>query len=94
MGLLEASWGGTRVEAWSSVEVNRRCYHHHREARDEGELGPDPDPNRPAVLWNAMAHPLTRHSAYGFLWCQGEKINFLEFEMGRKCVFEKYKTLS
>lgn len=65
------------MEAWSSVEVNRRCYRHHREARDEGELGSGPDPNRPAVLWNAMAHPLTRHSVFGFLWYQGEIINFL-----------------
>ncbi len=49
-----------RIEVWSSAEAIGRCY-----------KGLGKSPTSFSVLWNAMVHPLTRHSIYGMLWYQG-----------------------
>jgi len=66
VGLIQATWGGTRVEAWMSEE-----------AIQQSKLGPSiPEPmspsNQKSVLYNAMIHPWAHFSIRAALWYQGE----------------------
>ena len=67
IGLVQASYGGSAVHAWTSPDTNTRC----------GPLvtpsGGDNTPyNRPSVLYNAMIHPLLPLRLRAVLWYQGE----------------------
>lgn len=70
VGLVEADWGGTLIEAWMSEEtaylVNPGC----SEVYASWGI-----PNKPAFLWGSMIEPLTRYTLRGFLWYQGESNN-------------------
>ena len=67
IGLVQASYGGTCVAAWTSPDTNTRC-------------GPIVTPvggdntayNRPSVLYNAMIYPLLPLRIRAVLWYQGE----------------------
>ena len=62
-GLIWASWGGTRVEAWLP-----------KSGKESGcEETPNlPGPQAESSLYNGMIHPLTRYSLRGAIWFQGE----------------------
>ncbi|CAI9596903.1 unnamed protein product [Staurois parvus] len=70
IGLVESSWGGTPVEAWSSKTALKKC-----------ELFNSSDPYfdilagpcNYSVLWNAMIHPLLNMTIKGAIWYQGEQ---------------------
>ncbi|KAK7478874.1 hypothetical protein BaRGS_00029855 [Batillaria attramentaria] len=65
LGLVESSWGGTTIEAWSPPEALSDCPTVHY----------DPStccPHDPLVLWNGMIYPLREMTIYGALWYQGE----------------------
>ena len=57
IGLIDSSWGGTIVEAWSPQEVLDECG-----VTDEGVNG-QPGPNHNLYLWNSMINPLLRQGA-------------------------------
>lgn len=63
VGIIEADWGGTRIEAWMSRE---------RSAKAFPEVGEMDGPNALAVLYNSMIWPLRNYTVRGFLWYQGE----------------------
>ncbi|XP_033833264.2 sialate O-acetylesterase [Periophthalmus magnuspinnatus] len=65
IGLVESSWGGTPVEAWSSHSALRKCG---LDNPDENSTGPISN----SVLWNAMIHPLLNLTIKGAIWYQGE----------------------
>jgi sialate O-acetylesterase len=72
VGLINTSWGGTVCEAWTSAEamdaVDSLKYLGERaRAAKAGN-----NPNQPAVLYNAMIHPLLPYSVKGAIWYQGE----------------------
>ena len=62
-GMVDADWGGTRVEAWSSQDVLDAC---------DVPSNSGGDANADTVLWNGMINPILRVSLKGFLWYQGE----------------------
>ncbi|XP_063799804.1 sialate O-acetylesterase isoform X2 [Pseudophryne corroboree] len=75
IGLVESSWGGTPVEAWSSKTALAKC--------GLSETGQDVTqsfessdwiggPCVYSVLWNAMIHPLLNMTIKGAIWYQGE----------------------
>ena len=64
-GLIQASWGGTRIEAWMSQDALDAC-----NVEPNVEPG-DNSHNSNSYLWNAMVHPFLRHNIYGGLWYQG-----------------------
>ncbi|KAJ6658674.1 hypothetical protein lerEdw1_019834 [Lerista edwardsae] len=70
IGLVESSWGGTPIEAWSSKRVLRECgiskYNHSKPTTLFS------GPIAPSVLWNAMIHPLLNMTFRGAIWYQGE----------------------
>ncbi|XP_015284889.1 PREDICTED: sialate O-acetylesterase [Gekko japonicus] len=70
IGLVESSWGGTPVEAWSSRRALRKCglSEDHRSF----PVSLDSGPKEYSVLWNAMIHPLLNMTFQGVVWYQGE----------------------
>ena len=67
VGLIEADWGGTRIETWMTASAACRV--------DPQILETDAafdDYNKTSFLFNAMIYPLRRLTARGFIWYQGE----------------------
>jgi len=72
VGILHSSWGGTAIEAWTSIDVQEKS----------GKLGSVLDKwknkaaanqNRPANLFNGMIQPLIPYGIRGGIWYQGER---------------------
>ncbi|XP_061169449.1 sialate O-acetylesterase-like [Saccostrea echinata] len=64
IGLVEANWGGTRIEAWSSPDALSACAGFHgRRKRNQ---------NSNNQLYNAMIYPILRNTIKGAIWYQGE----------------------
>ena len=81
VGIIQASWGATPIEAWTSLSAMHR--------RPElapvlvlpkdplpppprGQAGPPPDKNYPGYLFNGMIAPLIPYGLRGAIWYQGE----------------------
>lgn len=73
VGLIEADWGGTRIEAWMSVEEVEKVIPNIRDT-DPGLDSPW-YMNNSGYLWKTMIEPLSRYTLRGFLWYQGESNN-------------------
>jgi sialate O-acetylesterase len=69
VGLINASWGGTRIEPWiSDSEVKTLPDMQYPEKKP----GEDLSPQTPAVLFNAMINPMIGYGMRGAIWYQGE----------------------
>ena len=79
VGLIDATWGGTIIEAWSPPEVLEAC--------DVADEGLDGEHNHNNYLWNGMIQPLTHLSIRGALWYQGESNTGHNMEI-YDCLFE------
>ncbi|XP_070537286.1 sialate O-acetylesterase-like [Ptychodera flava] len=77
IGLIDTSWGGTPVEAWSSRDALAKC-NISSAGNDvfKTEYGIEKKkvdgPGEDSVLWNAMVHPLLNMTIKGAIWYQGE----------------------
>ncbi|XP_037534033.1 sialate O-acetylesterase [Nematolebias whitei] len=71
IGLVESCWGGTPVEAWSSVRALKLCGLEDAEDRYLLPVSLRAQTQN-SVLWNAMIHPLLNMTIYGVIWYQGE----------------------
>ncbi|XP_053546455.1 sialate O-acetylesterase [Bombina bombina] len=76
IGLVESSWGGTSVEAWSSKRALKNCglsqsWNMETERPFYGEA--ITGPCNSSILWNAMIHPLLNMTIKGAIWYQGEQ---------------------
>ncbi|CAM5120958.1 unnamed protein product [Natator depressus] len=85
IGLVESSWGGTCIEAWSSRRALQECG---LKGDARRFLLPTllSGPNMPSVLWNAMIHPLLNMSLTGVIWYQGETNTFINTDL-YNCTF-------
>lgn len=73
VGVINASWGGTVIEAWMNPELLKKKFDgdlnlKHTKAKTWPEKGQQ---NVPGVLYNGMLHSLVPYTAKGFLWYQG-----------------------
>jgi sialate O-acetylesterase len=68
IGLINASWGGTPIEAWTPVESASQ---EHDPARSDADLSP-PDRKTAGGLYNTMIAPLTSFAVRGAIWYHGE----------------------
>ncbi len=69
VGLINSSWGGTRIEPWISENGFKNFdWVNLPDKKQEGELSPQ----TPTVLYNAMIKPMVGFSIRGGLWYQGE----------------------
>lgn len=69
VGLINSSWGGTRIEPW--ISENGLSEFDWVTLPDKNQSG-DFSQQLPTVLFNAMIHTLTGFSVRGALWYQGE----------------------
>ena len=69
VGLINTSWGGTRIEPWISEEGLKKFDFVTLPGKDQqGPLSPQ----TPTVLFNAMINPMVGFGIRGAIWYQGE----------------------
>ena len=75
VGIINSSWGGTRAQAWTSVEgfrSHRELKRYEAEVKAARELPKARAQNFPAALYHAMIAPLIPYGMKGVIWYQGE----------------------
>ncbi|MDR1484500.1 MAG: hypothetical protein LBT09_06715 [Planctomycetaceae bacterium] len=70
IGLIDSSWGGTRIEPWTSVDGFKSVPSLASQA--DVKLPPNPRNDKPTALYNKMIHPLVPLAVRGAIWYQGE----------------------
>lgn len=69
VGLINTSWGGTRIEPWISEEgIKKFDFVTLPDKNQQGALSPQ----TPTVLFNAMINPMVGYGIKGAIWYQGE----------------------
>lgn len=69
VGLINSSWGGTRIEPWMSEEgIKKFDFVTLPDKNQQGTLSPQ----TPTVLYNAMINPMAGYGIRGAIWYQGE----------------------
>ncbi len=70
VGLIHASWGASKIEAWMDKETISQFNEFDLSVLNNTEFG---YPNgTPTLLYNAMIHPFKGLSVKGIVWYQGE----------------------
>ncbi len=69
IGIVSASWGGSRVESWLNKAILET--YPDIDITIKG-IEAETEWKRPLVMYNAMIYPLTNYTIAGFLWYQGE----------------------
>lgn len=69
VGIIQTTWGGTRIEAWMSREALQAFPEIEIKTYREGE---QPDRNDPTALYNGMVNSLAGFRVSGVIWYQGE----------------------
>lgn len=83
IGLIWASWGGTRVEAWATLASKKAC-------PSAAAEKPYSAPQAYSSLYNGMIHPLTKFSIRGAFWFQGEhNVVTHNSQESYACIFEE-----
>jgi len=72
VGLINSSWGGTAIEAWTSLEV-QKTDNRFAAVFAPWKNKPEPNRNKPANLFNGMIQPLVGYGIRGAIWYQGER---------------------
>ncbi len=74
VGLINASYGGSKIEAWTPPSGFRCVAKLERLADQAKARGRDAEVshNSPSALYNSMIHPLVPFELRGFVWYQGE----------------------
>lgn len=75
IGLIDASWGGTVIESWTSKEAILKVDAFKDSLKMVSELPHDlklTKPNKPTLLYNGMINPLLPVALKGVIWYQGE----------------------
>lgn len=86
VGVINASWGGTPIEAWMSPELLKKEFASELDLShyDTG-VWPEKNPYKaPGALYNGMLHSLVKYTSKGFIWYQG---------CANRRKFEQYKRL-
>jgi len=69
VGLIDASWGGTRIEPWMSTSGLQKFDFVNL---PDKKMKEDFSCQTPTVLYNAMVHPFVGYALRGAIWYQGE----------------------
>lgn len=78
VGVIEAAWGGSRIEPWTPAEAYLGLKSFEKE---EAQSPLEIDGVRPGRNFDAMVRPLAPFGLRGFLWYQGES-NIIECNDG------------
>ena len=69
VGIINASWGGTIIEAWMDAESQKGFTDVDLKLLNDDKF---PVYNKPVSCFNGMIAPLINYSLRGFIWYQGE----------------------
>lgn len=70
IGIINAAWGGSKVEGWVPEEILAKYPDRDYAAeRDNKEMN---DWERVGIMYNSLIHPIAGYTARGFIWNQGE----------------------
>lgn len=69
VGIINCSWGGTRVEAWLPKEI--LSGYKDIDVTEKGIKAVETEYLRPLLMYNGMLWPLRHCTVKGFLWYQG-----------------------
>ncbi|TKB96896.1 sialate O-acetylesterase [Pedobacter cryophilus] len=72
IGIINASWGGTCIEAWMSAKDLDIFENEVLKLQKITDVKVKMTENYPSVLYNGMIHPLKNYTVKGVVWCQGE----------------------
>lgn len=69
VGIINCSWGGTRVEAWIPQEI--LATYSDIDITEKGIMAVETEYLRPLIMYNGMLFPIRHYTIKGFLWYQG-----------------------
>ena len=69
VGIINASWGGSVIEAWMGEELLKDCPDVNLANASSNEVN---DMYKPMIMYNAMFRPAAKMALAGILWFQGE----------------------
>ena len=69
VGIINASWGGSVIEAWMGEELLKDCPDVNLADASSREVN---DMYKPMIMYNAMFRPAAKYAVNGILWFQGE----------------------
>lgn len=70
VGIIDCSWGGSRVEGWMSRELLEK--YPDVDLSEQAIRQTEPEFLQPMVMYNGMLRPVAGYTVRGFLWYQGE----------------------
>lgn len=76
VGIISASWGGTRIKAWTPAEALEKFDFITLASDTLTEINQKEKKKIPSTLFNGMIHPFLGYNIKGFLWYQGESDRF------------------
>ena len=69
VGIINASWGGSIIEAWMGEELLKDCPDVNLADASNPQVN---DMYKPMIMYNAMFRPAAKYTSNGILWFQGE----------------------
>ena len=69
VGIINASWGGSVIEAWMSKDLLKNCPDVDLSKASDAKTN---DMYKPMIMYNAMFKPASRYTMAGIIWYQGE----------------------
>ena len=69
VGIINASWGGSVIEAWMGAELLKDCPDVDLANASNPQVN---DMYKPMIMYNAMFRPAAKFTCNGILWFQGE----------------------
>lgn len=74
VGMINASWGGSKIEAWMPMSSLRKEYSEEdiRDEIDKNKIKIVAPHHKKSLLYNAMINPLKNYYIQGVIWYQGE----------------------
>lgn len=83
VGLIDSTWGGTRIEVWTAPEGFAAVPSLAEFAAAAGKPDARVEGSQPSNLYHAMIHPLVPFALRGVIWYQGES-NVLDVDDGAR----------
>jgi len=83
VGIINCSWGGTRVEAWMPREILNG--YADLDLTEKGIMSIETEWMRPLIMYNGMLYPIRHYTVKGFLWYQGCSSIDLGHEYANRC---------
>jgi sialate O-acetylesterase len=83
VGLIDSTWGGTRIEPWTPAEAFGQVAGLEELAAAAKKPGTKAENTMPATLYNGMIAPLVPFAIRGAIWYQGES-NVMDVNDGHR----------